>query len=130
HIYTDPDSEQDEVFVMLNTQKPPFDDKTAREALAYATNREVLAETVGEGTWEPAEGPFRKTSPWYTDVDYPDYDPERARQLVEEYEEEHGPLEFVIWSNPSSLSREIVQLLDQMWADVGIDVEIENRETS
>jgi ABC-type transport system substrate-binding protein len=130
-IFTDPDSEQDEVFAMLNTSQPPFDSEVARQALAYATNREVVSETIGDGIWEPAEGPFRETSSWYTDVEYPDYDAAKAAELVQQYEEETGePLSFTIQTSPSSFALEIAQFLGQMWGESGIQVEIESLETS
>jgi ABC-type transport system substrate-binding protein len=130
NVYTDPTSEQDEIFVMLNTSEPPFDQEIAREALAYGTNTDLVSETLGGEIWLPAEGPFRETSSWYTDVEYPTYDPEKARSLVDEYESEFGPLSFTLYSNPSSFSLEVVQFLDQMWSEIGIETQLDSLETS
>jgi ABC-type transport system substrate-binding protein len=130
NIYVDDTSEQDEVFVMLNTSLPPFDQPIAREALAYGTDRDAVAENVALGLWKPAEGPFRESSRWYTDVEYPAYDPEKATELVEQYESEFGPLEFTINAPPTPFSQQTVTYLDQVWGDLGIDVQIENIEVA
>ncbi|MDZ7732704.1 MAG: ABC transporter substrate-binding protein [Acidimicrobiia bacterium] len=125
-----PRAREDESFVMLNTAVAPFDQQIAREALAHATDREGYNDTHNGGEAQVAEGPYRPESRWHHDVDYPEYDPDRARELVEQYEAEHGPFEFTLLTNPSVRVVQGASLLQQQWQDVGIDVEIQTTETA
>src|SRR5262245_60750417 len=78
--------------VMLNSGQAPFDNPTLREALAYGTDRDaVIAALDGDGVLEPADSPFVPTNPWHLDDSgYPDYDPDHAAELVQQYEDETG----------------------------------------
>jgi ABC-type transport system substrate-binding protein len=119
-------SSGEETLVMLNTMVPPLDDIRVRQALAYATNKDAYIETLGSGIFVPANGPFTPSSRWYNpevEETYPQYDPERARQLVDEYEAENGPIRFEFTSPPVLSNQEIVALLATQWAEVGIETE-------
>jgi 4-phytase/acid phosphatase/peptide/nickel transport system substrate-binding protein len=120
--------EKEESFVMLNTAVAPFDDVRARQALAYATDRATHNAVVNDGLREVADGPFSEGSPWKVDTDYPDYDPARAQELVEEYEAEKGPLEFT-FANSGTDTRTL-DLLKQQWETVGITANTELVEQS
>jgi peptide/nickel transport system substrate-binding protein len=109
-------------FLMLNSGEPPFDDPIAREAVAVAINRELINETLYEGRSVAANGPFAPGSLGYVeDTGAPTYDPERAQELVEQYEAEHGePLEFRITSTPQPALIELVDMTAQMFEEVGM----------
>jgi ABC-type transport system substrate-binding protein len=114
----------EEALVMLNTDVPPLDDIRVRQALAYATNKEAYIETLGSGIFQPANGPFSPSSRWYNpEVEevYPQYDPERARQLVDEYEAENGPIVFDFAAPPIVTNQEVLALVASQWAEVGIE---------
>ncbi|ELY53439.1 peptide ABC transporter periplasmic protein [Natronococcus amylolyticus DSM 10524] len=73
-------------FLTFDTTIEPFDDEQVRQAVNYAVDREQLTESVLEGVDTPAVGPI---SPEITDWADPDleetlYDPDRARQLLED----------------------------------------------
>lgn len=117
-------SNGEETFVLLNTMAPPLDDIRVRRALAHATNKQAYIDTLGSGIFVPANGPFNPTSPWYNpEVEevYPQYDPEKARQLVEEYEAENGPIVFDFASPPVVSNQEVLELIATQWAEVGIE---------
>lgn len=65
--------------------RPPFDEPRARQALAYAVDREVLAEVTTGGYRPPATGGFVPPGmPGHVPGIALPYDPERGRQLLAE----------------------------------------------
>ena len=47
-----------------------------------------------EGVKQPMSGPYADSSFWFTKSNYPDYDLEGAKALIDEYAAEIGPVEF------------------------------------
>lgn len=130
-IWQDPKAETPESLVMLNTLNPPFDDLRVRQALAYGTDKELINETLFEGARELANGPYRSTSPWYTEVDYPQYDPAEAQRLVAEYEAEKGPLTFTMEVGAGGTDgAQLAQLLQSQWEQIGVEVELGSAEVA
>lgn len=116
----------EETFVMLNTMVPPLDDLRVRQALAYATDKDSYIEVNGSGILLPANGPFNPSSQWYNpDVEdaYPQYDPTKAQELVDDYEAEVGPIEFTLGTTPVQSNQDAIAFLATQWSAVGIDVE-------
>lgn len=128
-VWKDTTTETPEQFIMLNTMKPPTDDVRVRTALALATNKDTVNRAVFDGLREVANGPYRPSSPWYAETDYPQYDPEAAKVLVDEYEAENGPINFKIWQSQANIPETTV-ILKEQWAAVGIDVQIDQSETA
>jgi peptide/nickel transport system substrate-binding protein len=123
--------EDEEFLLMFNNGAEPFDDPVAREAVARAVNRELLIENLFGDTFAMATGPWAPGSPWYVEPDEPDiHDPQRARELVEQYEQTHGkPLRFTLRA-PASIpeARQSQELTQQFLEAVGIQVELETVE--
>jgi peptide/nickel transport system substrate-binding protein len=124
--------ENEESFVMLNSSAPPFDNKLARNAVAYATNYEAYLQTFEIDPELATDSAFGKDSPYYVDdLDFPTYNPDRARELVEEYESTTGsPLAFTLATTPVPANLQRVQLLQQMYEEVGMDVDVTGTEQS
>jgi ABC-type transport system substrate-binding protein len=123
--------EGEEGFVIINTQQEPFTDVNLRRALSYATDREGYNEVVDEGVLDIAYGPFKENSPWYAETtDNPTYDPEKAKQLIDEWSAANGgakpafTLGIGIGNEPNG------QYLKQTWDSVGFDVTIKSSEQS
>ena len=129
-VYRPAGPSQSEFTFMLNTVVPPLDDVRVRRALGFATDRELLIETVGRGLSEPATGPWTRDSQWYCETDYPTYDLEAAKALVREYEAENGPVEISLMSVPVAESLQSAELAQSLWGEAGIDVKIEQAELS
>jgi peptide/nickel transport system substrate-binding protein len=110
--------------LMLNTSEPPFDNPIAREAAARAVDREQLNETLQAGLPTLANGLFAPGSIGYLeDTGWVEYDPERARELVQQYEEETGEeFEFLISSTPSTEIINIVDMTREFYEEVGMSV--------
>lgn len=127
------DGEGEETLVLINQDKPPFDNLVACQALAYATDRNEYVETIAPGT-VIADGPFSPNSRWYDPEvadTYPDFDLERARELVAQYEQETGgELAFTLGNTTSVTAREQTDVLKRMWEAAGMKVDTTSTEQS
>lgn len=122
--------EHEESFFMLNTAKPPLDDVRVRRALALATDRQKIIDTVYAGILTPANGPFDKNSPYYSDTGYPDFNLAEAKKLVEEVEKEKGQISFELGTTNSAKNLQTVQLVQALWKEAGIETTIKQVEQS
>ncbi|MCC5953737.1 MAG: ABC transporter substrate-binding protein [Acidimicrobiia bacterium] len=123
--------EMPEQLIMMNTSQPPFDNQDARLALTLATDRQQFLELIdATDLYEVANGPWGPNSPWYTDVDFPDYDPERAAELVEEIKAETGDFSFVLRTTPTPGATRATNALIEAWQEVGIDATLDTKPQS
>ena len=128
-VYADAKGETREHMVQLNTMKPPFDDPDARLALAYATDRKAFSDIESGGYDEVADGPIAPNSPWYTKPAYPEFDPVKAKELVEKVKAKHdGKFEFRLQGVNEPEIVVGAQTLQQQWAAVGIDAKVDLEE--
>jgi peptide/nickel transport system substrate-binding protein len=111
-------------FLMLNASKPPFDNPIARQAAALALRRDLSNEILSKGIATLANGPFAPGSIGYEeDTGFETGDPERARELVRQYEEETGErFAFQIGAPPDPETQALVALSREQFEDVGMDV--------
>lgn len=125
-------AEGEEGMMMVNMAKPPFDDETARLAVAHAINRQDLLTTVFQDVFEVANGPWAPGSPWYTDVSdqIPQWDPDLARKLADEYKAEHGGEFTFEFSMPVGLAEveQASKVVAEQLNDVGIEAEVKSYE--
>ncbi len=121
-LFSDTVGESNESFVQLNVTKPPFDDPDARRALALATDKQQVIDTVQAGLYEPSSGPFPPSSPWYVPTEYPEADPAEAAELASAYAAEHGgPITFELLTPPDPTSQQTADLLIDQWGAAGIE---------
>lgn len=71
-------------YVALNEAREPWDDVRVRQAVAYAVDRESIAQVTGYGTAEINQLAVPTTSPWYEEYDTYSLDLERAQELLDE----------------------------------------------
>jgi peptide/nickel transport system substrate-binding protein len=126
-------------YLMLNTAEGegnkgnPFVNVHARRALAYATDRERIAEIVGPDVQVTTYG-FRPDSPWAPDGPdgYVAYDPDTARREVERYKKATGAstFRFTVNALPAVEIQNVLQALRTMWQEVGIEAEIDTHESA
>jgi ABC-type transport system substrate-binding protein len=122
--FVDDGSDGDEPTILLNTQTGPTQDVEVRRALALATDRKTLDDSLYDGYYELADTPFSSDSPWYSDPGWPDPDVDAARELVEEWEADNGPLTIQLTVLPTTDYSELAQALQEQWGRAGIDTEI------
>jgi peptide/nickel transport system substrate-binding protein len=131
---------------VLNTLTPPLDDLRIRQAMAMANNQEAMAAVRDDdGLVPPTTGFFSQDSPWYSadaDEAYPggaEPDPEGAAALVQEYvddpERSDGkapgePVTVDYQCQPDASLQQGAQLLQQLWGDAGIQVDLSQIEQS
>jgi ABC-type transport system substrate-binding protein len=125
------DFQGDTSAVMLNEAKPPFDNLNARKALAYATDRQSVIESVGDGLPPDATEPYNPAQKWYVaDAPYPSFDLAKAKELVEAYKKETGQaaLTFEIIGRPGDDQDTLLQVLLEQWKSAGIEATIKTLE--
>ena len=125
-------------FIYPNFGLPIFQDKAVREAMYYAMDKQNIIDQVYLGIPSPAETYLAETS-WAINPDLPqhEYNPDRAREILEEAGWVLGDdgvrtkddlrLSFSNSTTAGNNVREQAQqYLQQTWADVGIEMQIEN----
>lgn len=113
--------------VIMNTSVAPFDDVRIRKAMVMSTDLNRVLEFVeGVGVKELASGPYSSKSYWYTKTDYPMYDLEGAKALVDEYVKEKGAIKCTYTGRQIPFIVQYMELLSSMWKAAGIDCTIES----
>lgn len=71
-------------YIAFNCAEGPFSDVRVRKAVAHAIDKDIIVEGALWGHGQKTNIPFPSTSPWFTEtMDY-EYDPEKAKALLEE----------------------------------------------
>ena len=112
-----------EGFIMMNTRSAPFDDIRVRQALTYATDRELYASLIGQGTAPLADSMFHPSLIWNNpDVVQEGNMPELVGPLVESYcadvpeNCENGKIDMELqYSGPSVVATRIADVLSADW---------------
>ena len=122
----DPSGETPELALVLQTDRTPFEDPVARQAVSQAVDRDAIAADVFGGQYPPAEGPYSEGARWYGRAPWPIHDILRARDTVETYTKQHGEaLRFRILAPPTPMARDLVDALRRQLAEAGIQVDAE-----
>ncbi|MEZ5345163.1 MAG: peptide ABC transporter substrate-binding protein [Pyrinomonadaceae bacterium] len=115
----------------FNRQKPPFNDRRVREALAISIERSKLTADEMDGATKPAS----KYLPFHERATQPllNYDSKRAKDLMEKAGFENG-LDFPtvrLVVNRNNIQQKIARSVAKMWKDeLNIETEIIVKETS
>lgn len=111
---------------LLNESKPPFNNRNARLAAAYALNRDELININMDGNAKAASGPFTEGNMGYlADTGYPTFDQAKAREYIAAYKAETGAeLAFDIGHTPDSDVTELAKLVQEQAAAVGVKVNL------
>jgi peptide/nickel transport system substrate-binding protein len=122
--------------MQINVDKEPTSELAVRQAIQHAINHQAIVDVVWFGKANPAYGVLASTTPGYWEgvADVYPYDPERARQILEEAgwvdsdgdgvrEKDGQRLELLYVTNTSQVpTAEVVQA---MLAEVGIALTVE-----
>jgi peptide/nickel transport system substrate-binding protein len=121
-LHEEPNGAQGILFSVTN-----IPDVRVRQAVAMAVDKEALVDLVWNGIGEAVDTPFPEDSFWYTDVSYPEFDPEGAAALIEEVEAETGqPVTFRILSPIDETNTNYKLAVAEQLRAVGIEPEIQN----
>ncbi|HBY99197.1 MAG TPA: hypothetical protein DEP84_35505 [Chloroflexi bacterium] len=120
-----------QVFITFNTSVPPFDNKAARQAIAYALDRQQLVQSVYGDYAEVAVDMFPAWH-WHYDPNYQGWsrDPEKAKELLAEAGyTDSNPLSFELVTLNEAEYRDLGVLIQAQLAEVGINVELRPMES-
>lgn len=112
------------VYIGFNCQKPPFDDPRVRRACNHAVNKEDIIKYMFFGVGEPAKGPLPEVLPAFNDeLDYYEYDPDKARQLLEEA---NYPFDYEaqFWTKEVGSYNKLAQAVVEYLRKVGINAQL------
>jgi oligopeptide transport system substrate-binding protein len=122
----------DTYFYRLNTTRPGLDDKRVRRALALAIDRSAITSRITRGGQQPAASFVPSGLAGYAPPAVLATDLAAAHALLAEagFPEGRGlpPLEILI--NSSGNHRVIAEAVQQMWRQLGVQVELNNMEQS
>lgn len=123
----------------MNLEDPILSDRSVRQAVQLAIDREEISEQVYGGHWPPAHGDVSPSLPWFNpEVErIVRHDPEQARRLLDDAgwrvgedgirAKEGRRLTLSVSTTAGRQLRELTeQVLQQHLARVGIELEIEN----
>ncbi len=109
-----------------NTHHPAIADKKLRQALNISIDRQLIIDTIWSGEAVPKRShQFEEYGPLYNpDRPLMPYDPDRARQLVEESSYDGELVEYQLAAGYYTNSEQVAQAIVPMWQDVGINAEV------
>lgn len=119
------------MYVGLHNYKAPTDDVKLRKALNLATSQQTLVETILNGVGIPARGPIAESIYWSGHENLPAYERnvEEASSLVEESSYDGETLQFLL-STGTPGGRTIASALQEWYAEIGVDVDVQQVEDS
>jgi peptide/nickel transport system substrate-binding protein len=119
---------QNNVFLMFNTKKKPFDDKRVRQALHYAIDKEKVVQVAlkGQGVGatsylNPELEAYQKASTDFT------YDPAKAKQLLQEAGVSN--LGVTLGSTNTSLVADTINVIKEGWDAIGVKTTLNPQDT-
>jgi len=102
----------------------PLTDQRVRCALAYASDEQLLIDTIGAGVNQISFGPFSPTQVGYLEhTGFPEaQDMDKAKELIASYKAEHpGKLSLSLATTTDQTNLTIAQQQQQWWTDAGVD---------
>ena len=111
-------------FLLLNIEDDINKDIRVREAMAHAINYQALVDTVWRGHAKVADSFLAPAVLGYKSVGPYTYDVELSKQLLAEAGYPDGfEFDFITWEN--DYNPQVAQVLQSMWAEVGIKMNIQ-----
>lgn len=117
------------IFIYLNAQREPFNDVRVRQAFNYAVNKEAIVENLLAGAGEPMTSPVPPGVFGYSPQTPYEYDPDRARQLLEEAGFDFN--QTITLYHPTGRYTQDALVADAVRADlarIGVKVELQTME--
>lgn len=104
-------------------------DVRIRQAINYAINKELIATQLQQGLAEPVETFLAPGSEYIPDSIQYEYNPEKAKELLEAAKAEGYDGKFII-ATPSGIRERMCALMEQDLEKIGFDVEIQVMEAA
>jgi peptide/nickel transport system substrate-binding protein len=114
-------------YIGFNVTQKPLDNVKIRQAIAYAIDRERIIKELLSGQAKVAHSILPEASWAYSAPVRYNYDPAKAKQLLQEAGYKGEPIRFKFLSGSSAVSQ-YSQVIQSSLKEVGINVEIETLE--
>lgn len=116
------------MYLAFNLRDPVLKDARVRQALAYATDREVMIHSLWRDMAEPASS-LLPVQHWAYDSSLPKYqrDVPKANQLLDDagYKRTNGSrFHLTMKTSTEETTRLLAVVLQQQWREVGVDLDI------
>lgn len=122
------------VRLRFDVTKPPLDDIRVRQAINHAIDREAMIGTVYSATWVPAKNMVMPTIYGYNDdIQALEYDPDKARALVEEARADGVPVDeeiLLIMNSTTPGGAEAPTVIVEMLNDIGLNFRLQILESA
>lgn len=117
-------------FIGFNHKVEPLDNKKVRQALNYAANSVAISNQVFPGLSTPSSSFMAPDVQYHTTEGVPayEYDLDQARSLLEEAGYGDG-FETTFWVPQISRFTQPAEVFQNSWAEIGVDVNVEIKET-
>jgi ABC-type transport system substrate-binding protein len=109
------------------TVKEPFSDVRVRQALMHAVDRDVICKTILKGLAVPQTSPLWPGNPFRVEQTPYNYDPAKAKQLLQEAGYGNGFKMAILFSNFAP-QPDCCQAYAEYYKQVGIEVDLQQRE--
>ncbi|GAK00949.1 ABC transporter substrate-binding protein [Geomicrobium sp. JCM 19055] len=116
-------------YIGFNTEAEPFDDVRVRQAVSLAVDNDTLVEGIYEGYGTAAKGPINDLTFGFDDgLDDIGYDPDRARELLEEAGYEDGLDITFSMNSDNPIRQQTAEIVQDQLSEIGINATLENVE--
>jgi peptide/nickel transport system substrate-binding protein len=125
------------MYLGFNQRREALKDVEVRHALAYAIDRDAIAQHVMLDLARPTYSAFTPSSWVYNpDVPHYDFDPEKAKSTLDQAGWKPGPggvrqkdgkplkLRLIYGPNTSKTAERVATVAQQAWGDIGAEVEV------
>ncbi|MDQ0205742.1 glutathione ABC transporter substrate-binding protein [Alkalicoccobacillus murimartini] len=113
-------------FLGFNTNKEPFDDVRVRQAISMAIDKDVIVESILNNVGTAANSPLSPNDFGFADIEGLPYDPDAAKDLLEEAGQSDLTLELSV--NDDRTRVDIATYIQQALEEIGVTVEISQME--
>jgi peptide/nickel transport system substrate-binding protein len=110
----------------MNNREGALSDVRVRQAISYAIDRELYTERVQSGAGLPTGSIVPEQSAYHQDVELAEYDPEKAKELLEAAKEDGFDGKLTYLGQSDQLSKTASVTIKGMLEAVGFEVEIES----
>lgn len=120
-------------YLGLTVTREPFDNKLVRQAMNHAIDKQSIIDAFFEGRADIAVNPIPSSISGYNDeIDGYDYDPEKAKALLEEAGYGDG-FEMELWAMPVPRpympdGEKVAEVIQKNLADIGVTAKIVSHE--
>jgi peptide/nickel transport system substrate-binding protein len=110
--------------VMLNVEKEPLGDVKVRQALNYATPKDVLVDVIFKGTAHAANSCIPELNHWDPSIPVIPYDIDKAKELMAQSSVPNGFTLAATYKTGTDEIQQMFTILQAEWAKIGVKLEL------